>query len=75
MCLHNVSIHKIFYQNRFINECVLTFYLRGEGRRDWKVDLRYRVKKNHMFTLESIEFSFFTYITPLYIYLDLNRQY
>ena len=21
MCLHNVSIHTNFYQNRFINEC------------------------------------------------------
>ena len=38
---------------------VLTCGLRGEGRRDLEVDLRYGVKKNHMTTLESIELSFF----------------
>ena len=38
---------------------VLTSGIRGEGRRDWKVDLRYGVKKNNMITLESIELSFF----------------
>ena len=37
--------------------------LRGEVRRDG-------VRMNHMITLESIEFCFFTYILPLYIYLD-----
>ena len=29
---------------------VLTSGLRGEGRRDWEVYLRYGVKKNHMIT-------------------------
>ena len=36
--------------------------LRGEGRRDCEVDLSYGVKKKHMITLESIEFSFFLHI-------------
>ena len=49
---------------------VLTYGFRGEGRRDLEVDLRYGVKKNHLITLESIEFRFFTFIIPLYIYLD-----
>ena len=34
---------------------VITCGLRGKSRRDWEVDLRYGVKKNHMITLESIE--------------------
>ena len=45
--------------------------LKGEGRRDLEVGLRYGVRINHMITSESIEFSFFsTYSKPLYIYLD-----
>ena len=31
--------------------------LRGEGRRDWEVDLKYGVKKNHMIIFDSIELS------------------
>ena len=57
---------------------VLTYGLRGEGRRDWEVDLRYGVKKNHMITLESIKLSFFfTYIIPLCISISiyLNNAY
>ena len=37
---------------------VLTCGLRGKGRRDWEVDLRYGVKKNNMIKLESIKLSF-----------------
>ena len=48
---------------------ILTFGLRGEGRKYWEVDLRYGVKKNHMFTLDYIELIFWPYIIPLYIYL------
>ena len=44
--------------------------LRGEGRRDWKVGLRYGVRMKHMITLESIEFIFLTHFISLYIYLD-----
>ena len=54
---------------------VLTCGLREEGRRDWEVDLRYGVKKNHMITLESIEFRIVNsdiYIIPLYVYIYLE---
>ena len=47
---------------------VNTCGLRGEGRRDWEVGLRYGVRMNHMITLESIDFRFLTYIIALYIY-------
>ena len=40
---------------------VLTCGLRGEGRRNLEVVLRYGEKNNHMITLESIEFSFYIY--------------
>ena len=43
---------------------VLTCGLRGVGRRDWEVGLRYGVRMNHMITFESIEFFFSTYIIP-----------
>ena len=52
---------------------VLTYGLRGKCRRDWEVDLKYGVKKNHMIILESIECQFFEiYYISLYIYLDLK---
>ena len=56
----------LMFQCRFGWGC-LVLCLRVEGRRDWEVGLRYGVKMNHIFTLESIEFSFFkhTYIIPL----------
>ena len=44
---------------------------RGEGRRNWEVNLRYGEKKNHMITFESIEFSF--YVIPLYFSLVSNN--
>ena len=50
---------------------LLTCGLRGRDRRDWEVYLKYVVKKNHMITLESIEFNILTCIIPLYIYLIL----
>ena len=57
---------------------VLTCGLRGEGRRDFEVDLRYGVKNNHMIKLESIELSFFyIYYTSLHLSLDsinVNRN-
>ena len=40
---------------------VLTCGLRGEGRRNLEVVLRYGVKNNYMITLESIELSFYIY--------------
>ena len=48
--------------------------LRGESRRNWEVNLRYGVKKNHMITLERLNSVFFTYIITLYIYLAVIRQ-
>ena len=49
---------------RFVLGCI-KMCLRGEGRRDWEVDLRYEGKKKHMITLESIEFIF---LHILYLY-------
>ena len=51
---------------RFINRC-----LKGEGRRDWVVGLRYGVRMNQMITLESIEL-FKTYIILKYIFMTQN---
>ena len=51
---------------------VITCSLRGEGRWDWE-DLRFGVKNNHIITLESIALFSFTYILPLYIYLDYTK--
>ena len=67
--MSNLHTHTI---NTLINDSfgVLKSYgLRGEGRRDQEEGLRYGVKINHIITLESREFSFFTYIIPLSIYL------
>ena len=39
--IHNISIHIIFYQNRFINECVRKNFLKfSEGRKDVKTERR-----------------------------------
>ena len=40
--------------------------LRCEGRRDWEVGLRYRVRINNMFTLESIDL-FYIYYTSIHL--------
>ena len=42
--------------------------LRGEGRKDSEVDIRYAVKINHMITLGSREFSFFDYMIYVLVY-------
>ena len=47
-----------------VKACVL----RRKGKRDWEVGIG--VSMNHKITFESIEFSFLTYIIPLYIYLE-----
>ena len=56
--------------NNLLCECIL----RGKGKCDKEVDLRYGVKKNHMITLKSIELSFLTYIATLYIHLEVYHQ-
>ena len=56
---------------RFVWGCK-TMWLKRE--RDSEVDLRYGVKKNHMFILESIINCFFTYIIPQYIYLEYSNH-
>ena len=48
-------------ESGFVWGCV-NLWLKREGRRDWEVGIIYGVRMNHMITLESIEFSFFTCI-------------
>ena len=51
---------------------VLTLGLRGEGRSDWEVWLRYGVKMNRMITSESMEF---IYLLILYTFIHLFLSY
>ena len=38
LCIHNVSIHIKFYQNRFINECVVNVNVLLNFRKDRRKD-------------------------------------